>query len=239
MEEISLRRFQIVHSLYFAEFPQLSRTDTKCHSITIFPLEQEAHTISRSPADARGLSPLRAAARPPLPPGQTRHKLGCDGPAIGTRRTAKLHAPARAACGTACSAATHPGTPLCATHAGPPPVGGQRPFPRVSRRDNPAHGPYAHQRALSPARSRRCSPAHLNPLRRRADLERCFRICFLMIPAMAPAGTHRSPRPARNGDAPHPSASPSPSRGDSGERRSRCQHSRSLGSHRHLGCTIA
>lgn len=181
---------------------------------------------SRSHCSAQRHGPL-------LPPGLTQHKLGCGGPlcgdarpAPGGRRTATLRAPARAACGTACSAATHSETPLCARHAGPSPGGGQRPFPRVSRRDSPAQGPYAPQRALSPARSRRCSPAHLNPPRRRADLERCFRICFLMIPAMAPAGTHRSPRPARSGNAPHPSASPSPSGGDRGERRSRCQHSR-------------
>lgn len=190
----------------------------------------------------------RSAQRhgPLIPSGLSRHKLGCGGPlcgdarpAPGGRRTATLRAPARAACGTACAAATHRGTPLCARHAGPTPGREQRPFPRVSRRDSPTHGPYAPHRALSPARSRRCSPAHLSPPQRRADLERCFRICFLMIPAMAPAGTHRSPRPARCGNAPHPSAFPSLRRGDRGERRSRCHHSRSLGAHRHLGCTIA
>lgn len=65
MEEISLRRFKIAYSRYFAEFPQLSRTATKCHSTAISALEQEARATSRSPADARALSPLRTAARTP------------------------------------------------------------------------------------------------------------------------------------------------------------------------------
>lgn len=34
-----------------------------------------------------------------------------------------------------------------------------------------------------------------DPARPLADLERCFRICFLMIPAMVPAGLERSSQP--------------------------------------------
>lgn len=54
--------------------------------------------------------------------------------------------------------------------------------------------------------------------RRRTDLERCFRICFLIIPAMASAGPRPSRRPAGTEDSPHPSAFPFPRRGDRRER---------------------
>lgn len=73
---------------------------------------------------------------------------------------------------------------------------------------------------------------------RPTDLERCFRICFLIIPAMVSACPRPSRRPAGSRNAPHPCARPCPRWGERRER-SRYPHSRSLGARRHLGRSIA
>lgn len=73
---------------------------------------------------------------------------------------------------------------------------------------------------------------------RPTDLERCFRICFLIIPAMVSACPHPSRRPAATRNELHPCARPCARWGERREL-SGYPHSRLLDARRHLGRSIA
>lgn len=195
------------------------------------PLQPPPGSVRRRAAGAGTVCPARRGGdrTPAVTHSETPSSARRTEPPPHLRRVLaplRRRAPSEKAAVTPVQAAGHPEEAAPAPHS----LGCMKPGPPA-----PRQAPEARSQELPPPPRTALSPPGA---RCPTDLERCFRICFLIIPAMTSAGPRPSRQPAGTGDAPHPSASPCPRRGDRRER-SRCLRLRSLGGRRHLSCSIA